>query len=140
MGLEVTVGQEVTVLTLSGPVKRIVVGINGSVLAVCRSETIHKANNERKLPVFLGISINDVIESGRQIFVDLPNVLKHNVQYEPPARRQARANRLGPRRGQQPAGDLSHGGRVNQHGDEAAGGLGDGVLGLSGQGAEESEV
>src|SRR4051812_28192318 len=60
---EIAVGREVTLRSLAGPIRRVVVAFDAGIISVCRREEYDKANLERRTPISIGFKAKYLIES-----------------------------------------------------------------------------
>ena len=94
MSTELVEGQYVTVDSLAGPIRRILVRDLGDILVIGWPEDYERAKAEGISRFCVGFRRSDVLDEKK---VDEVVLLKHNGQYEQAEQRQARRRRQGHR-------------------------------------------
>ncbi len=100
---QIVVGQDLTLNSSAGVIRRIAVQVIGNIVLISRREEYEMAKAEGREPISVGFPLADVLHSTETNLVDTSVLLKHNVQYEQAEHGQADPDSIDVGRGQQSA-------------------------------------
>lgn len=117
MSTQLIEGQQVTIMSSRGPIRRTIVKLLENIVIVGSTRDYEEAKMLGISRFSVGFPISDVLNEKQ---LDDLVLLKHNVQYESTEHGQAGPNRQRARRRKQPPKHQPHGRCIDQHRNKAA--------------------